>query len=82
MQVTDNPPRRIMMQRYVDGTEPIARRDRTLFLHMVLKVQKELVPSIGREGGAVNCRKEESWFCQNRTNGAEPLGAIARSQRM
>ena len=36
MQVTDNPPRRIReMQRYVGGTEPRARRDRTLFLHEV-----------------------------------------------
>ena len=55
MQVTDNPPRRIMMQRYVGGTEPKARRDRTLFLHIVLEVQEELVPSIRMEGRAVNC---------------------------
>ena len=51
MQVTENPPRRTMMQRYVDGTEPIARRVRTLFLHMVRIVQKELNPyQEGEEG--------------------------------
>ena len=87
MQVTDNPPRRIMMQRYVAGTEPRARRDRTLLLHMVLKVQKELVPSIGMEGRAVDCWKEKSWFLSEQkerrraVGGHSPLTKGVRSAR-
>ena len=71
-----------MMQRYVDGTEPRARRDRTLLLHMVLKVQKELVPSIGMEGRAVNCGRKESWFLTEQKERRRAVGAKARSHRV